>query len=313
MMELNLHEKCPLCGSTDIRKKFKKASFTLDRCDNCTILFVKNILTKEEINRVYEEVFDHGAYDESNVEGLNFYYERLKKEIDQQCQNGGSILDIGCSAGQFLDVMQGWDRHGVEISDRYAAIARDKYGENIFSGNIEDYPLESDPFDVITLQDVFDHFTDPVSVLAKCRHLLKPNGHIFIKVHNIGCLFAKLTQSNFYAIIPPVHLFFFNVKSLSHLLENSGFSVGGHKFIPHILKLRTVFYRLAGESQESFYFKIYKALRGTFIGDKIYIRKNLHDIVTMYAQKNDAALTMSGSGEPTNSRCQLSPSRSVGT
>ena len=55
MTELNLHEKCPLCGSTDIRKKFKKASFTLDRCDNCTILFVKNILTKEEINRVYEE------------------------------------------------------------------------------------------------------------------------------------------------------------------------------------------------------------------------------------------------------------------
>ncbi|MBQ76780.1 MAG: hypothetical protein CMQ20_17375 [Gammaproteobacteria bacterium] len=292
MTQHNLHDKCPLCGSSDIKNKYEKSKYTLDRCNNCTVVFVKNILSKEEINRVYREAFDDGVYTDTNTDYLNFYYEKLIGEIDLLCPGKGSVLDIGCSAGQFLDVMEGWTRHGVEISQRYAEIAQAKYGENIFIGNIEDYPLDHGPFDLITLQDVLDHFTDPSRVLASCEKLLKPGGHIVIKVHNIGCLYAKITRGNFYAIIPPTHLFYFTIESLHHLLHRHNFSVVDHKFIPHRLKLQTIFSRLSRDNHESIYFKIYETLKGTYIGDKISVRKNLHDIVTLFAKKEDKLMDL---------------------
>jgi 2-polyprenyl-3-methyl-5-hydroxy-6-metoxy-1,4-benzoquinol methylase len=194
------------------------------------------------------------------------------------------VLDLGCSKGYFLDAVQGWECHGNEIVASDAAVAQKRYGNRIVVGSFEDYPAREGYFDVITMQDVFDHFRDPIQALEKCHHMLRPGGLIVIKVHNISCLYAKLTGSSFYAVIPPSHLFYYDRRTLSQTLSKSGFQVVDSKFIGHLLKVKTVFWRLSRSNANSLSYRIYKTLDSTLLGE-IKFHKNLHDIITILAMK----------------------------
>jgi SAM-dependent methyltransferase len=180
--------------------------------------------------------------------------------------------------------MEGWDRYGIEISLKDGQKAKENYGNNIHIGDLEDAMFQKGYFDVITLQDVLDHMIDPIVALNQCHQLLKPNGLLIIKVHNISCLFAKLTRSHFYAIIPPRHLSYFNKKSLREALIRSDFSLLFFKFIGHKLFIKTVFLRLARGKQSGIFYKLHAWLDHLPIGN-ISFNKNLHDIITVFAEK----------------------------
>jgi 2-polyprenyl-3-methyl-5-hydroxy-6-metoxy-1,4-benzoquinol methylase len=208
----------------------------------------------------------------------------LRKRIDATVSQPGKIFDVGCSGGWFLEVMKGWECYGCEIAPAYAEMARRRFGDRIFTGTLEDYPSADDYFDVITLQDVLDHCPEPLPVLAKCRRMLKEGGLLVIKVHNISCLYAKLTGAGFYAIIPPSHLFYYDRRTLALAAAKAGFEVVETKFIAHLLRISTVFMRLSRGNRKSLFYRIYSALADRSLG-RITIRKNLHDIITVFTVK----------------------------
>lgn len=292
-MGAKIYSQCPNCSSSDLRLKHSgviahddTGEFDIFECKNCQLQFVAQILTPEEIEEYYckiKKLNDHIYLDE-NVKYLNYYYNELKKRIERNLASKGNILDIGCSSGYFLDVMDGWNRYGVEISTQYASVAKEKYGDNIFVGSVDDYEIKENFFDVITIQDALDHMIDPAYVVQKCYKMLKVGGVLIIKVHNTDCLYAKITGRNFYAFIPPEHLFYFNQKSIKHLMENSGFKTNSFEFIPHLFQLKTVFLRLSKDCTKSFWYKLYKAFNDTRIGN-VSFKKDLHDIVTAFAVK----------------------------
>lgn len=249
----------------------------------CTQVFVQEKLSAEELAGYYAATKDD-AYVEDNADCLRYYYEKLAGLIAKRFPEPGRILDLGCSRGWFLDVMKGWECHGNEIVESDAAAARQRHGERIVTGAFEDYPLREEYFDVITLQDVFDHMRNPLEALEKCRKMLRPGGMIVIKVHNISCLYAKVTGAGFYALVPPFHLFYYDPKTLRQVLGKSGFKVVDSRFIGHILKLKTVFWRLSRADEGSLSYRIYKKLDGTGLGE-FRLHKNLHDIFTMFAVK----------------------------
>ena len=75
-------------------------------------------------------------------------------------------MDIGCGPGWFLSSLGSeWDCYGVEVSALASKIAR-KSG-TIFNGTLEDY--KETGFDVIVMNHVIEHISDPVSVLKKSR------------------------------------------------------------------------------------------------------------------------------------------------
>jgi SAM-dependent methyltransferase len=283
-MQTNYYQQCPICNSSFLNKKYQINNYLIDQCANCNVVFVKNILTEDILSKYYQDSSDENVYIEDNRKCLDFYYRRLKGKIDKFRPIPGKILDIGCSEGQFLDIMDGWEKFGCEISENQGKKAKNKYGTNIFIGDFYNYPEQKNRFDIITLQDVLDHFIDPVKALKKCDKMLKPGGNIFIKVHNISCLYAKLARESFYAIIPPYHLFYFNKNSLNFLLSSMGYNVKDYSFIPHLLKIQTIFYRLSKQDYDSLYYKFYNILKDSYIGN-ITIRKNLHDIITVTAEK----------------------------
>jgi 2-polyprenyl-3-methyl-5-hydroxy-6-metoxy-1,4-benzoquinol methylase len=272
-----------VCAGGALTRLWKVDGYTIVRCDTCTLVFVQEKVTAEELAAHYASGTDE-VYDESNADCLSYYYQKLFRQIQASYPAPGKILDLGCSRGWFLDVMTGWECHGNEIVASDAAVAKEKHGDNIVVGSFEDYPMRVGYFDVIAMQDVFDHFRDPLPALEKCRQLLRPGGMIVIKVHNISCLYAKVTGPNFYAIIPPSHLFYYDRQTLARTLTTAGFQVTDSRFIGHLLKVKTVFWRLSRGRNQSPFYGLYKYLNGTAIGE-FKIHKNLHDIITMLAVK----------------------------
>ena len=283
--EGGLYEACPVCGSTDLKNKYAVKGYTLAECSACTAVFVREKLSVDYLAGIYQQQEGNRFYEEDNKDCLNYYNGLVRKEVEAAKPGKGRILDIGCSSGLFLELMEGWERHGIEVSEEFGAAAKARIGENIFIGTFEQYPAKENYFDVITLFDVFDHFLDPAENLRRCRGMLKPGGLIVIKVHNISCLFAKLAGPGFYAIVPPVHLFYFNRKSLQQILEKNGFTFLKHEFIGHLMRLATVFFRLCKENKASVLYRLYEFFSRRPFKD-LKVRKNLHDIITVFAVKN---------------------------
>jgi 2-polyprenyl-3-methyl-5-hydroxy-6-metoxy-1,4-benzoquinol methylase len=277
------YAQCPLCSGPELTILWHVNVYSIARCGTCSLVFVKNKVTTDELIAHYAS-FEDDSYGEGNVDCLNHYYLALGSLIRKRFPQPGKILDVGCSRGWFLDTMTDWECHGNEITQHYGMTAREKHGDRISIGPFEDYPMHEGYFDVITLQDVFDHIRDPLPMLEKCHRLLRPGGLIAIKVHNISCLYARVTGKRFYAIIPPSHLFYYDKRTLALTLEKSGFQVTDSKFIGHLFKVKTIFLRLSQGNADTVYHRIFRALDGTGLGE-IKFNKNLHDIVTMLAVK----------------------------
>lgn len=286
----SFHATCPLCGGGSLGERFRTPNgYTVVRCRGCTLVFVKEIPTRQELLAHYGEGSggDVVYEDPANVSNLNYYFGKAKRLLEGYAAPG-NVLDVGCSAGTFLDVMEGWSRYGIEVPSAGAEAARRKYGERIHVGTLEDCPFPAGSFDAVTLQDVLDHLPDPVGGLRRCHELLRPGGLVLVKVHNIECLYARLSGRGFYAIIPPSHLFYYGDATLRLLLEKTGFSHETSTFIGHTLFLKTVPYRLSRGDATSPFHRLYRWLDGTRLGN-VRFRKNLHDIITVVGRKREAA------------------------
>jgi len=274
---------CRVCGGLGLVPKWEVGDYQVGKCPRCTAILVINAPTLQQLEAYYATVSDP-AYYENNREQLGYYYSKLGKMVRDLRPQGKRVFDVGCSRGWFMDAMTGWDCHGNELNELEAGEAKRQYGDNIIQGPFETCPSYNEPFDVVTIQDVLDHFIDPVAVVRKANSMLRPGGLMVIKVHDFGCLWAKLTGKKFYAVIPPSHLTYFNEKSLRILCENNGFSVDKTCHLSQAIAIPTIFFRLAHSKRDSFFGRISTVLEKTFL-KKVTIKKNLHDIITVFATK----------------------------
>jgi len=103
-----------------------------------------------------------------------------------------------------------------------------------------------------------------------------------IKVHNISCLLAKISGNKFYAIIPPGHLTYFNLKTLRMLLEKNNFEYTDHFYNTHKLRLDTAIMRAS--TTFPFLEPVSQKLSKSILGN-IPFYKNYHDLITVMGIK----------------------------
>jgi len=120
------HTVCPLCGSQELKRKYEVREYILTECLNCSAIFIRNIITHKYLEEFYQNHEEYCFYEDDNSDCLNYYNLKLKNEIENLKPEKGSILDVGCSSGLFLNQMPGWERHGVEVSVKYGEMAKDR-------------------------------------------------------------------------------------------------------------------------------------------------------------------------------------------
>jgi SAM-dependent methyltransferase len=140
----------------------------------------------------------------------------------------GSLLEVGCGSGMYLDLMRalGWSRVvGVDINARAIQQARDELGIEAYCGNLRDAHLEASSFDAVSLSHTLEHVPEPVEFLREVNRLMKPGARLAVIVPNMESRGAKHFGAHWYHLDSPRHMVNFHRRSLSAALARAGFQL----------------------------------------------------------------------------------------
>lgn len=139
------------------------------------------------------------------------------------------ILDVGYGSGIWLLIMAelGYtDLHGYDIDanqENRAELAA--AGVNLSAGDFLKNPYEPASFDCIRLQHVFEHLTNPLEVLRRCRELIRPGGILVMGFPSIQSLAFRQFGRHYACLDLPRHLFHHSPLSARAALEKSGWTI----------------------------------------------------------------------------------------
>ena len=138
----------------------------------------------------------------------------------------GELLDVGCGNGDFILRMRalGWNVSGVD-PDPAAVTRGQSMGLPIYAGTIADVPNHLH-YDVITLNHVMEHVSDPVEVLRECGKRLRPQtGKIVITTPNARSLGHRWFRRHWRGLEVPRHFIIFSPRALADCVTRSGLEV----------------------------------------------------------------------------------------
>jgi SAM-dependent methyltransferase len=190
-------------------------------CRQCGLMRANPVLSPLALNVLYSA--SHG-HDPQLSQKAAVTYARYFRDNFSPFQ--GRLLEIGCGPGFFLKEMmlQGCDQvNGVEPSHEAVEQSGESKGliyNGMFVGGI--YPKEY--FDVICAFQMFDHLGDPRQFLKDCGGYLKPGGSLFLILHNIHALPAKIMGRSC-PMVDIEHPILYNPETIVKLLEANGFAV----------------------------------------------------------------------------------------
>jgi 2-polyprenyl-3-methyl-5-hydroxy-6-metoxy-1,4-benzoquinol methylase len=222
-------EACPICGHAEPQKWLRgpdrfhgrKEKYALVRCAACSLVWLSDPPKPEEMHLHYTDAY-HKLI---SAAGENSPYRwRDRKAALAPHKRSGSLLDLGCSSGSFLESMKGdsWKLYGVEMSAEGARMAETRSGAHVFVGDIPDAPFAPESFDVITCLDVLEHVYEPRVVMARVAEWLKPGGIFYVLVPNIDSAEARVFGSYWHGLELPRHLSHFSPTSLRSLAKSVG-------------------------------------------------------------------------------------------
>ena len=227
--------RCALCTGESAEPVFRKEGYEIVRCSACGLMYVANPPTDFEISAMYSFAcgYHRELADRESAASAKFARAaRRYLRLIGKYRDSGRILDVGCSAGIFLDTARknGWDTYGVEISQDAAEVARSR-GLNVVTGTLADANLPRGFFDVVTFWDVLEHVRNPVATLALARDLLGSRGILALATPNVDGVFPRLSlhAAELTGVWrhpePPHHLVQFSKKTIKHALELAGFQI----------------------------------------------------------------------------------------
>lgn len=254
---------CILCGESETRLAFTGKDrlavtadvFSIVRCQRCGLLYLNPRPTREEMGRYYpysqyKDEFTPAIEDEpSVVTRLNrlYHMERICRAVER-VKREGQLLDVGCATGSFLERMRrrgNWRVYGAEVNEEAAGYARDRFGLEIFRGELgaAGYPERS--FDIVTLWNVLEHLHSPLDTLAEVRRLLRDDGVLILTVPNVDSLDARIFGNCWIGLDPPRHLYGFSARTVRQLLREAGLATTEIRFITGSYHSFTASLRLA--------------------------------------------------------------------
>lgn len=220
-------KNCPVCDSVELDRLYpehildkdgqsiKNTGLVYHKCKNCDIEFTPSP-GYGELKKTYEEEYRPKIGLVRMLKWMVPYSKHYKSKLKFLepflAGKKGRALDIGCANGKFLFLLKlkGWNVVGIEPTKQYADFASRIFRIRTFNGLFEDFETE-DKFDLVTIMVVLEHMKDPEQVLRRVNGMLNKGGYLFITVPS--------------GIYCPEHLFLFSEKSISFLLEKTGFKI----------------------------------------------------------------------------------------
>ena len=234
--------QCGLCGADDFhvlhrRKKSQhpagplQAHATTDvyddygqivKCRRCTFVYQNPRPDEATFLDAYINMSDPGYQLEDDSRAINAH---RSLHFIKSFKKTGRLLDVGCLTGHILNAARlNFQGTGIEPSKWAAAFARDQMKLDVIQGVFEKIDLPKENFDVITMADVIEHFSDPLSALKKAHSVLAPEGILYLVTPNIASLSATILGSYWWGL-RSAHFVYFTPQTMEEMLRKAGFRI----------------------------------------------------------------------------------------
>ncbi len=233
---------CNFCGSQKRRfvmsgpdrMVFKPGIFTFYECENCGLLYQHPQLPWSQLAEYYvgPEYDSYATVLQDEASPLSRSIKRLgfikqRRYIEQFCPSG-SLVDVGCGSGLFLEEMQlsgRWQLSGVEPTISQGEYVRQRLNIPVQLAPLEEVDIPPNSQDIVTMWNVLEHLADPSQAFSKCWEMLKPGGHFIFAIPSPESIGRQVFGPYWVGWELPRHLFAFPQKALTQKLNASGFQV----------------------------------------------------------------------------------------
>ncbi|MBZ0109949.1 MAG: class I SAM-dependent methyltransferase [Candidatus Scalindua rubra] len=244
-----LEEKpCPICQSDDSSLVTVEPVFGEDfhvvRCRNCRL-----IRTNPSPSSEWKDCFyDPACNGIMAAQGRDFVYlpseqrhpayHSILKLLKSKLPAGARLLDAGCAVGGFVKTAENYsfEAVGCDYSETAVAYGKQHCNAPLFHGQADCLPFDDASFDVVTMLEVLEHFSDPFPALEEIRRVLCPSGTLLIETPNylpyyyferylkkIKPLYCKATNKQHLPWYPFDHLTHWTSETLLRALATAGF------------------------------------------------------------------------------------------
>jgi hypothetical protein len=228
---------CPACGEVG-KFTFNKNGFNFDECGSCKTLYVSPRPDKKSFDNYYTDSNStqfwattfYKATEKNRREKIWKPKAKLIVEkISQYADDTKCIVDIGGGYGVFMEeVLELKNINGIVIepSKFLSDICRNK-GLTVIEKFLEDMNRDDLPKNKKTFVsfELFEHLHNSKSFLEVLYNLMNSgDSFIFTTLSGMGVDIQSLWEDS-KAVSPPMHLNFFNPKSIELLLKKVGFEV----------------------------------------------------------------------------------------
>lgn len=287
---------CPVCGSGNNRivrqatfdpAKIDSRDFritdnryghcwTFKRCRDCRTVFASPAPEAVDLIHFYSQLDDVEYGQEADGRAKNF--QTILRRLARIVPSGSRLLDIGSANGLFVHLCRqtGYSADGIEPSTALVAEAKNRYGVDLFHGTLEEFSA-SRPYQTVTLLDLIEHISDPISFLTRVNSLMDLQGTLVIVTPDIDSLAARIMKRRWWHH-RIAHINFYPQKALTELLGRCGFVIRQKRryawhFSAHYLVSRLIPLRFLPSGLQS-------------LLKKINLKVQLFDSWEIYAEKD---------------------------
>lgn len=219
---------CPICGHVAKLTRKSLGGYRIQCCPKCSLRYAGEAF---DVDVDYSSVYKMDEYQADHIDNLlNTPDKSVFAKIatfapfftQVQHHPGYRLLDIGCGVGRFCHAAtsQGWDVHGIDISERAITVGQSYANFPMECLSLEDCVARGDRYDVVTSFEVLEHLIDPAHFLTLITRLLRPGGTLFGTVPNWhNHRVQRATRPDW---VPPIHLLFYTQQALLTLAETVG-------------------------------------------------------------------------------------------
>lgn len=170
----------------------------------------------------YKEVIRAVAFSKEMGE---FRVEQLCNWIKQYHLESKKILEVGCGRGEYIELLISAGATkvaGIEYAQKSIFAARERCSQ-IYQGYLDsDFELPGNfTFDAFTIFSFLEHWPNPNQGLKLIHSVLSERAVGLVEVPN----FELILKKGLYSEFTTDHIFYFDKKSFTFLLEKNGFEV----------------------------------------------------------------------------------------
>ncbi len=232
--------KCRLCGNeklimrTDHLRRGEGVVWYCPSCDYALLLPPFENAKEyydEEYRKKFSDILDGEEETPEQIYEMRKRYQDDRVDIIKKYYDSSkSFLEIGCSAGQFLNkIKTEFGRvSGIELSNSCAQFTRELVGCDVYTDPIEKVAKDTGKhWDYIGFFQVLEHIEDPVGFMNMVHDSLNEGGKVFIEIPTLDDPLRTVWNVPAYEefFYHEAHLSYFTEKSIRILLEKCGFLV----------------------------------------------------------------------------------------